>query len=334
MPDAMFCAVRDSFADMNSITDTHTETDSGRSNGKVLMILIDGVGIGPEGRLNPVNVSSTMFHGLHPEAPTRLPGDGWAVPTRADLGVPGLPQSATGHTSILTGVNASKTLGRHFPGFPLATLKRLIAKRNILSDVQKAGLRGEYVNAFRPVIPEVMQRRGLKSASTLAALSCGQKLRSLEDIPEGRALYHDFTNRTLVESGERMPVFTPKQAGRTLASIASENDFTLYEYFLTDIVGHTQDLGKAQREVSKIHAFLEGVLGSFDLSRSHVLVCSDHGNIEDLSVRTHTLNPVPTMIWGPKADPASFDIRSIDRIPHVAAALLAIRNQRNNGSGE
>ena len=330
MPGAM-C---DSFADMNSITNTHTENKSDRKHRKVLMILIDGIGIGPEGDLNPVNAPSTLFHGLNSEEPTRLPGGGWAVPTRADLGVPGLPQSATGHTSILTGVNASKTLGRHFPGFPLITLKRLIAKRNIMSDVQKAGLRGAYVNAFRPVIPDVMKRRNLKSASTLAALSCGQKLRSLEDIPEGRALYHDFTNRMLVESGERMPVFTPKQAGRTLAAIASENDFTLYEYFLTDIVGHAQDLGKAQQEVLKIQAFLEGVLDSVDSGRNHVLVCSDHGNLEDLSVKTHTLNPVPTMIWGPKAGPSSLDTLSIDRIPRVVSELLSIRTQRNNGSGE
>ena len=31
-----------------------------------------------------------------------------------------------------------------------------------------------------------------------------------------------------------------------------------------------------------------------------VLVTSDHGNIEDLSVRGHTLNPVPTLLIGPR----------------------------------
>jgi bisphosphoglycerate-independent phosphoglycerate mutase (AlkP superfamily) len=29
-----------------------------------------------------------------------------------------------------------------------------------------------------------------------------------------------------------------------------------------------------------------------------VLLCSDHGNLEDMSVITHTVNPVPTIVWG------------------------------------
>jgi bisphosphoglycerate-independent phosphoglycerate mutase (AlkP superfamily) len=28
---------------------------------------------------------------------------------------------------------------------------------------------------------------------------------------------------------------------------------------------------------------------------------SDHGNIEDLSVRNHTLNDIPTIVWGRKS---------------------------------
>jgi bisphosphoglycerate-independent phosphoglycerate mutase (AlkP superfamily) len=30
-----------------------------------------------------------------------------------------------------------------------------------------------------------------------------------------------------------------------------------------------------------------------------VIITSDHGNIEDLSVKTHTLNPVPLLWLGP-----------------------------------
>ena len=29
-----------------------------------------------------------------------------------------------------------------------------------------------------------------------------------------------------------------------------------------------------------------------------IILTSDHGNIEDLSIKTHTMNMVPTIIWG------------------------------------
>ena len=32
-----------------------------------------------------------------------------------------------------------------------------------------------------------------------------------------------------------------------------------------------------------------------------MLVCSDHGNVEDLSTRSHTLNRVPVLGFGPGA---------------------------------
>ena len=30
-------------------------------------------------------------------------------------------------------------------------------------------------------------------------------------------------------------------------------------------------------------------------------MCSDHGNVEDLSTRSHTLHPVPVLYFGPPA---------------------------------
>jgi len=68
-------------------------------------------------------------------------------------------------------------------------------------------------------------------------------------------------------------------------------------------------------DVTQIDPALVGVLEEADLGQTHVLVCSDHGNLEDLSVRTHTRNPVPTLIWGPLAQELALRIRSIHRIP-------------------
>src|SRR6185436_9156180 len=52
-----------------------------------------------------------------------LPFSGVARGTDASLGVTGLPQSATGQTTLFTGVNAAQVLGRHLYAFPTATLQ-------------------------------------------------------------------------------------------------------------------------------------------------------------------------------------------------------------------
>ena len=72
----------------------------------VLLLFVDGVGLGERdpdknpllrARLRRLRVAQ----GLPPPDPTGL-----LVPTDACMGVPGLPQSATGQTAILAGVNA------------------------------------------------------------------------------------------------------------------------------------------------------------------------------------------------------------------------------------
>jgi bisphosphoglycerate-independent phosphoglycerate mutase (AlkP superfamily) len=43
---------------------------------------------------------------------------------------------------------------------------------------------------------------------------------------------------------------------------------------------------------------LAGLLDVWNHHRGTVIITSDHGNIEDLSIRTHTLNPVPSIVIG------------------------------------
>jgi 2,3-bisphosphoglycerate-independent phosphoglycerate mutase len=286
------------------------------------MILIDGIGIAPVGVSDPIRSSSPLLRELNPHESTPLPGGGWASPTRADLDVPGLPQSATGHTAILTGINAAQVLGRHFPGFPTVTLRSLIEAHNLLGRLRASGRAAEYVNAVRPLHP-IVKKRNLRGAATVAAQSTGQRLREVEDIRQGRALHHDFTNRILVDHGEAVPLFTPGQAGRRLAAMARDLDLCFFEYFLTDLTGHAQDEENARDQVRRIDAFLQGVLEEANLDRTQVLVCSDHGNMEDLTVRTHTRNPVPTLVWGPGAEDMAGRVRSIQEIAPEILRILS-----------
>jgi bisphosphoglycerate-independent phosphoglycerate mutase (AlkP superfamily) len=150
----------------------------------------------------------------------------------------------------------------------------------------------------------------------------------VSDILNGLALHHDFTNTVLRKHGETLPYFTPRQAGHILAGIAKTLDFALFEYFLTDLAGHAQDPTMARQEVKKVEGFLEGLLESVDLRHTQVLICSDHGNLEDLSVRTHTRNPVPTLLWGPLVETLASNIESLEHIaPQVLRVSVTQREQ-------
>jgi hypothetical protein len=300
-----------------------------------IVILVDGVGIPPEGLLEPMRSASRFFRNVHPGAPSPIPFEGVGIPTRAHLDVPGLPQSATGHVSILTGSNAAKILGRHVPGFPTPSLKKLLAKWNLLSGAKGMGLKVSYVNAFRPLHPAILKRR-LRGAMALAAEMAGQCLLGVRDIEGERALHHEFTNSELIKRGERLPLWTPRKAGRILANISREFHLVLYEYSLTDLAGHMQDLREAVAQLQRVEEFMEGVLEGLDPSSSHLLVCSDHGNLEDLSVKTHTRNPVPTLIWGPNAEEIAASIEGIEDIAPAVMAILEegahpVRNPQKGG---
>ena len=52
-----------------------------------------------------------------------------------------------------------------------------------------------------------------------------------------------------------------------------------------------------------------------------MLLCSDHGNIEDATVTTHTRNPVPLVAWGPAA--REF-VRGLTRLDQVTPAIVAL----------
>ena len=70
---------------------------------------------------------------------------------------------------------------------------------------------------------------------------------------------------------------------------------------MTDRIGHR---GPFDRGVSLLETFdsvLAGVLDEWDFAEGLVVVISDHGNMEDLSTRHHTLNDVPTLIIGDRA---------------------------------
>lgn len=100
--------------------------------------------------------------------------------------------------------------------------------------------------------------------------------------------------------GEQVSVITPFEAGRNLGKLSLNYDFTLYEYFQTDIKGHKQLWDEAIRLIERIDCFIGGFLSVIEKEDVAWILTSDHGNIEDFSVKGHTTNPVPALCWSQK----------------------------------
>ena len=273
-----------------------------RAPRRVLLFFIDGIGVGAsDPSVNPL-ASGTfpLFQLTRDTSPVSSSAGRPAMAHGLDasLGVPGLPQSATGQTAILTGVNAPAALGRHVSGFPGPALRKILSEHSVLKSIAERGRRATFLNAFGPRFFDTAEPLRRLSATTLATMAAGGPARDWADLSEGRAVTHDLTHWRMREYGFDLPARSAEEAGAIIAREAMRADFSLFEYFETDRAGHKQDRDAAQRCLSDLSGALEAVLGEIDLRESVVLVASDHGNLEDLSMKTHTLNPAFFAAWG------------------------------------
>ncbi|HOX25634.1 MAG TPA: alkaline phosphatase family protein [Candidatus Krumholzibacteria bacterium] len=293
---------------------------------RVALIFIDGLGWGPaDPATNPGwTYGGRLFRLPDPPAggaPLRLSTDAWARAVDACLGVAGLPQSATGQTTLLTGVNAQAAQGAHLSGFPGPTLRAILLEHSLLKRLREAGRRPVFFNTYRSPFFQLPRERHLRmSATTIANLAADLPFFDVPDMARGRSLYQEFTGQALRDLGFDVPLFTPEAAGGILARNLPLYDFLLYEYFLTDKAGHTGDREAAEHELRRLDAFLGAALAELPAD-ALLIVCSDHGNLEDVSVKTHTRNPVPLLAWGRGA--GSITAR-VDRLDQVAPAILAL----------
>jgi hypothetical protein len=288
----------------------------------VLLFFIDGLGIGTRGPHNPFDgLDNAAPLAIFQNEPVVLPFNGVLAPTDARLGVEGRPQSASGQTTILTGINAPALIGYHKQGFPNQALLDIIREHSIFLQLKRAGVNEiTFANTYTETFFE--RRPRWISATTAAVEAAGLRFNRVEDLREGRAVFQDFTNAMLIERGEQVDLRTPEEAGEALANIVAAHRFTLYEYFITDKVGHAQDYDAAARVLRSLASFILALLAKLELKSTTVILTSDHGNIEDLSRRNHTLNPVPTIIWGEHREDMAARIHSLNDItPAIVDAL-------------
>jgi 2,3-bisphosphoglycerate-independent phosphoglycerate mutase len=296
---------------------------------RVLLLFIDGIGLGPDlPATNPFAAFGPCW-GL--DRSLTLSGAGAqaaavVAPTDATLGVDGLPQSATGQSALLTGVNTSALLGQHLSAYPNERLKTCLAEQGIFTWCREQGLSATFANSYRKEYWELVERGKLRhSATTLSVLGAQGRLRDERDFAAGEAVYHDLTGHFLRLLGREVPLLTPREAGQRVARLAEHHDFTLFEFFLTDLVGHRRNWEHARQLLEQLDAFIRTLLETLDLHQTALLVASDHGNFEDLSVATHTRNPVPTILYGPVARQQAQAIHSLlDIMPAMKNILKTV----------
>ena len=273
---------------------------------KTIMIMIDGFGIPEEGWNDSIYAKycNRKFLKLFAE---------FAIPVNVTMGINGIPQSATGQTALFTGFNAAEAMSRHIQGFPGRKLRHLISQRNLFSTLITRGLDVTFANAYvKHTLSEIINSKYCSVTTVMTHVSIG-RVKDLNDLLAGEAVYHDITRNSLTEHCG-IGKISPEQAAKDLVNIAKKHDFTLFEYFMTDRAGHKMDRNILSGVLSDFSSFFCKVI---DLSgdKINVILTSDHGNCEDITTKRHTLNPVPFFLHGLPL-PAPEEVKSIEHIYH------------------
>src|SRR5207237_7294576 len=125
----------------------------------------------------------------HADVPAITIHDGVVIPTDACLGIEGRPQSASGQTTILTGINIPELLGYHKQGFPNAAMLEILRDHSIFLQLTRADIGPiTFANTYTQRFFE--ERPRWVSATTAAMEAAGVRFRRVVDLKAGKAVYH------------------------------------------------------------------------------------------------------------------------------------------------
>ena len=307
----------------------------------ILFVFIDGVGLGAlEEEQNPFGeLSLPAFEFLAGK-------QRWSSESKvirelhqvfesidARLSVEGLPQSGTGQATLFSGINCAALAEKHFGPYPHSTSKPVLAQSNVFSQVNQLlpfhTAPSAFANAYPPPFFQHAKRRNRWTVTTLSCMEAGLPIRTEKDLLEKNALTAEITGRAWKER-LNMPieVLTEEVAAQQLLNIAGNHAFTLFEYYLTDKAGHSRNMEQATPILHSLDRFFAGIIQHIDIENTLFLITSDHGNIEDLSTKSHTLNNVPFIAYGKGA--SSF--AGIESILHVTPTILETLRTFNSTS--
>ena len=279
---------------------------------KVLFLFIDGVGLRDAATDNPVNPE------VCPALCRLITKHG--KPIDARLGIDGPPQSATGQATMFTGVNCADAMGKHCEGFPGPNLRKIIETDNLFKQLRDRGKEVCFSDAYLVDSAEELAARRFKSVTTVMALTTPETIRTVDDLQNGQAVMQDLTRETIQDRWPDIAVIPPQRAAEHLAAIVRRYDFTLFEFFQSDVAGHSMDYARACAALRTYDRFLAAIVRFTEAMGVTLVMTSDHGNIENISERGHTLNPVPFVAFGPKEE---FLRERVSSLVDVTPALLS-----------
>lgn len=299
---------------------------------RVLVLFVDGVGLGDDDpEVNPMAQAELpiLRNLLDGRRPVRA-NEGFTtrratlLPLDARMGVPGLPQSGTGQTAILTGVNTPALIGQHYGPYPNQPLRDLLSNGNLFRELLVAGKPVAFANAYPDRFLSRLDRGTERlSANSRAAVLAGLKLRGPDELKAGRAVSSLLTNTYWREWGYDVPELTAAQAGAQLAHLTDDHALTYFEFWYTDVAGHRQDRELALYILNQLDDFIGGIIETLDLSRSLLVILSDHGNFEDLSTPKHTLNPALGVLIGAGHQDLASRLESLQDVTPALKAMLS-----------
>jgi 2,3-bisphosphoglycerate-independent phosphoglycerate mutase len=300
----------------------------------ILLIFIDGIGLGDDDpAINPFAVAQTpTLHAL-------AGGQRWLrstprteseraifIPTDPRFDMPGRPQSASGQAVILTGRNVPAEIGEHYGPKPNPAIRAILAENNLFKALTDRGKKAALLDAYPPPFFAAIERgKRLRSSIQEAAFQGQVPIRTADDFLAGRALSADWTGQGWREmlGYKTAPTYTPAEAGALMANLARAYDFSLFSTWITDEIGHRGPFERGVAYLELFDAVMAGLLDTWDDADGLVIITSDHGNMEDLSIRQHTENDVPTVIIGKERQPFADGFKSLlDITPHILKAIF------------
>jgi hypothetical protein len=262
---------------------------------------------------------------------------------------------------LYTGENIPALLKGHKGSYPDKIMRKVIKEKNILSRLRgEKGLNAQFINVypfysrfftnqhvricdngsffFSKEFPKPFKRR--ISVTTSMLISNGISPFNEMDILKERAIYQDFSNESINRRIEelkdhqeidvnvevvQLPRFSPEKAAGILSKTFKTTDFTLYEYFQTDIYAHRRGFKDRVQLVNRLNSFIKRLIHQLNDTTDTLLITSDHGNLEDSTTLSHTLNPVPLLAWGRNS---GFLRERINSIADVTPAILDFFNAK------
>jgi len=297
---------------------------------KIIMLFVDGVGIGEDNpeknpffKYNFKFITNNFNRVPSLNDPIVKSERGYIFPVDAVMGIDGLPQSGTGQVSIFCGINAQKKIEMHFGPFPYSTLIDDVKNKNIFKELLDKGKKVCFANAYPKIFFDYIDsgKRRL-SVTSLSCLLTGVNLLKYNELKKGKALAADINNyRWVNQLNYNLPVIKCSTAANRLIKLSNENDFVLYEYFATDYLGHGRNKDLFEYTIKTFDDFINELMKRLPENTS-LFICSDHGNFEDLSSKTHTKNPAFAMAFGKNAEVFYKKIKSLKDIKKVILELL------------